>query len=52
MAKTKNGMTQRMEANRIPHVNISPNAEAHDIKGSIHAMTANKIFKLQKLLPK
>lgn len=43
MAKTKNGMTHKIDEKRIPNVNKMPNAVAQDINGRIQAAAANKI---------
>lgn len=43
IANTRKGITQRIEENLNPHVNISASAVEHDINGKIHAITASKI---------
>lgn len=45
IAKTRNGITQRIEENRRLHKNISASAVEHDINGKIHAIIASKIYK-------
>lgn len=44
MAKTKNGITHKMDENLMPKVNKSPSAVAHDMKGRMQAATAKMIF--------
>jgi hypothetical protein len=43
MAKTKKGITQRIDENLIPNVNKVPRAVAQDINGRIQAATARMI---------
>lgn len=43
MAKTKKGITHKIDENRMPKVNKIPNAVAQDIKGNTQAATAKII---------